>query len=121
RVIIDIRLVQATQRCLLLWHRLQEHGGIHNSHAEQALARERAAWEVQRQQELDALKPDAGAPAAEDLIEPGAAAPVREGAGTAEIVSPPSDQPWIETSRCSSCNECRNINDKMFGYNENQQ
>jgi ferredoxin len=28
---------------------------------------------------------------------------------------------WIETSRCSSCNECQNINDKLFGYNENKQ
>jgi hypothetical protein len=33
RVIIDTRLMQATRRCMLLWHRLQEHGGIHNSHA----------------------------------------------------------------------------------------
>ena len=26
-------------RCLLLWHRLQEQGGIHNSHAERVLLR----------------------------------------------------------------------------------
>jgi hypothetical protein len=33
RVIVDARLMQATRRCLLLWHRLQEHGGVHDSHA----------------------------------------------------------------------------------------
>jgi ferredoxin len=35
--------------------------------------------------------------------------------------APPSDEAWIETSRCSSCNECQNINDRLFGYNENKQ
>ncbi len=38
RVIVDARLMQAARRCLLLWHRLQEHGGIHDSHAERLLA-----------------------------------------------------------------------------------
>ncbi|MGB2819283.1 MAG: hypothetical protein WBA53_17510, partial [Burkholderiaceae bacterium] len=56
RVIVDAKLIQATRRCLLLWHRLQEHGGINNSHAAEALAREKAAWETQKQQEIDALK-----------------------------------------------------------------
>src|SRR5215471_19303704 len=45
RVIIDAQLMHATRRCLLLWHRLQEHAGIHDSHAEQLLAKEKAAWE----------------------------------------------------------------------------
>ena len=31
------------------------------------------------------------------------------------------DEAWIETIRCSSCNECTQINDKMFAYNDNQQ
>ena len=48
--------MQATRRCLLLWHRLQEHGGIHDSHAERLLAREKAAWEAQKRQELEALR-----------------------------------------------------------------
>ena len=32
-----------------------------------------------------------------------------------------SDDPWIETARCSTCNECTAINDRMFVYNENKQ
>ena len=47
RVIVDARLMQAARRCLLLWHRLQEHAGIHDSHAERLLAREKAAWEAE--------------------------------------------------------------------------
>ena len=34
---------------------------------------------------------------------------------------PPSDDAWIETSRCPSCNECQTINDRMFAYNDNKQ
>lgn len=128
RVIVDSRLVQATRRCVLLWHRLQEHGGIHNSHAEQALAREKAAWEEQKRQEMDALKQAAGAApsiaAADVAAAPATAAPSAPAApaeAAAETARPPSDEPWIETIRCSSCNECQNINDKLFGYNENKQ
>ena len=50
RVIVDARLMQAARRCLLLWHRLQEHAGIHDSHAERLLARERAAWDAEHSQ-----------------------------------------------------------------------
>ncbi len=31
------------------------------------------------------------------------------------------DEAWIETARCPTCNECQNINDKMFKYNDNKQ
>jgi pyruvate-ferredoxin/flavodoxin oxidoreductase len=29
--------------------------------------------------------------------------------------------PWIETERCTTCNECTNLNAKMFAYNDNKQ
>jgi ferredoxin len=124
RVIVDSRLLQATRRCLLLWHRLQEHGGIHNSHAEQALAREKATWEAQKQQEIEALKQ--AAPTAVPAATAESAAVTPTAAATAEATAeaaaaPPSDEPWIETIRCSSCNECQNINDKLFAYNDNKQ
>ena len=32
-----------------------------------------------------------------------------------------SDDAYIETSRCSTCNECTQINGKMFGYDANKQ
>ena len=32
-----------------------------------------------------------------------------------------SDEPYIETPRCTTCNECTQINDKMFGYDANKQ
>jgi len=117
RVIVDTRLMQAMRRCLLLWHRLQEHGGINNSHAEQALVRERAAWAAQRDLEQQAIGAPPAAPADSSTAAPAEAAPAAEVAAD----TPSSDEPWIETARCSTCNECQNINDRLFGYNGNQQ
>jgi hypothetical protein len=115
RVIVDAAMMQATKRCLLLWHRLQEHAGINDSHTERALARERA--ERAAQAASAAVQPAAvPAPAAAAAA---AAAPAAEPAPVAD--KPPSDEAWIETSRCPSCNECQLINDRMFGYNENKQ
>jgi ferredoxin len=34
---------------------------------------------------------------------------------------PSSDDPYIETSRCTTCNECTQINGKMFAYDANKQ
>ena len=56
RVLVDARLIGAVRRCRTLWHRLREQGGIHNSHAEQLLAREKAAWEAEKQRQIDELK-----------------------------------------------------------------
>ena len=36
-----------------------------------------------------------------------------------EAVNP--DEAWIETARCTTCNECTQINNRMFAYNENMQ
>ncbi len=129
RVIVDTRLMQIAARCRTFWHRLQEQGGIHNSHAEILLAREQAKWEQARAKEQDALKAAAAAAA------PGAPAAGAEGAEVAgrprrrraEAATEPAapernpDEAWIETARCPSCNECQNINDKMFKYNDNKQ
>jgi hypothetical protein len=120
RVIVDARLMQGARRCLLLWHRLQEHGGIHDSHAERLLAREKAAWEADQRRRDDELQPKAAAvgPATAEPAADAAPPVVADDGATAK---PPSDDAWIETARCPSCNECQNINDRMFAYNENKQ
>lgn len=125
RLIVDDRLVQAARRCLENWHRLQEFGGIHNSHAERLLARERAVWEEEKRLEIEALSATGPVGSAEATAEPAAAADAT--AAPAEAEEPEAepernpDEAYIETIRCSSCNECTLINDKMFAYNENKQ
>jgi ferredoxin len=99
RVIVDARLMQATRRCLLLWRRLQEHAAT------------------------------AGAPAGAAqaaTAEPAVPAPAQSGpelSPAPETATPgrPSEEAWIETARCPSCNECQLINDRMFKYNDRKQ
>ena len=93
RVIVDARLMQATRRCLLLWHRLQEHGGIHDSHAERLLAREKAAWDAEHERRrVDGAAAAAGADA---QPRPRRGAGRRPRPRRAPPHSP--DEAWIET------------------------
>jgi hypothetical protein len=121
RVIVDERLIREARRCREMWHSLQELGGVHNSHAEKLLARERKAWEERMQQEAEAIAaaaPAAAAPAA------AASAPAAPAAASAPAQAEPersSDEAYIETPRCATCNECTNINNKMFVYDGNKQ
>lgn len=97
RVLADDRMRNAARRCADAWERLRE---------------------------LDALKrPVAAPPAAPAHAEPAeTAAPAHaEPAGEAAPAAVSSDDPYIETPRCTSCNECTQINDRMFAYNENKQ
>lgn len=104
RAIVDDRLMRAALRCRESWHSLQELGGIHNSHAEKLLAKAREE-QAQKPAAILAAPAEAKAPAA---------APEPE-----EKKSP--DEAYIETARCTTCNECTQINDKMFAYNDNKQ
>jgi len=122
KVIVDDKLIREAQRCREAWHSLQELGGIHNSHAERLLARERKTWEEQRREAEPA--PGAAAPAAV----PAAAVAAAPAAATGAMLQPaeaapepPSDEAYIETPRCTTCEECMHINNKMFVYDANKQ
>ncbi len=109
KVIVDERLLREARRCREMWHSLQELGGIRNSHAERLLARERTAAEQR-------AEPATPAAAAAEAVA-AAAAPVPGPQADTQA----SDEAYIETPRCTSCNECTGINPKMFAYNENKQ
>jgi hypothetical protein len=122
RAIVDDRVIRETRRCAGMWRNLQELGGIHNSHAERLLAQERKKWTEQLDRGPD---PDANRKPADPAANAAAAA---SAAPAAPVVAPegaerqpPSEDPWIETARCTSCNECIQISDKMFGYDANKQ
>jgi len=125
RVIVDARMMQMVARCRTFWHRLQEQGGVHNSHAEILLAREKTQWEQARARELEEVRAAAAVPAAAPATTaPTAdAAPAAEAKAAVEPAAPERnpDEAWIDTARCPSCNECQTINDKMFKYNDNKQ
>ncbi|MAE97013.1 MAG: hypothetical protein CL910_20375 [Deltaproteobacteria bacterium] len=129
KLVVDQKLIRATRRCAEMWRGLQELGGIQNSHALNLLERERETWEHERERELDELREQA-------LREPRAAvAPPATAAGeAAPLVMQPSepetdteteprssDEPYIETPRCTTCDECTVLNSRMFAYDENKQ
>ena len=126
RVIVDARAIEEAKRCRAIWRSLQELGGIHNSHAERLLARERAAWEEVKQQEIEALARSAK-PAAEAPAEAGTPSPDLPPQAAKESLAAPvaeakaSDDAYIETPRCTTCEECVRINDKLFAYDANKQ
>jgi ferredoxin len=116
RAILDERALLETRRCLTMWHSLQELGGIHNSHAERLLARERKAAQSAVAVPYETAVTSVAAPVpAESILSP--EAPVLEPA----TETGHGDEPYIETARCTSCNECTQINSKMFAYDENKQ
>jgi len=115
KVIVDERLIREARRCREMWHSLQELGGVHNSHAEALLARERKAWEERMQQEAETHA--AAAPAAASAV----ATPAAATAAAEEEPQRSPDEAYIETARCSTCNECTTLNSKMFAYDDNKQ
>jgi hypothetical protein len=121
RVIVGDRAITAARRCLENWHRLQEFGGVHNSHAARLVKHAKEIWEEQKRQEMASLKP-AAAPAA---AASGATAPIALTATPAPAPEAAAerdpDEAYIETERCSTCNECTLINDRMFAYSANKQ
>lgn len=119
RVLVDARLIREARRCREMWHSLQELGGVHNSHAEKLLAREKKAWEERMQQEAEAAAPAAAVTAA-PAVSAASASPAPAVAAEPEPERSP-DEAYIETARCSTCNECTTINNKMFAYDGNKQ
>ncbi len=114
RVIVDERLMREARRCREMWHSLQELGGVHNSHAQKLLAREKKAWEERMQ-----LQAEAHVPPAATVLAP--AVPAATAAPVEQEPQRSPDAAYIETVRCSTCNECTQINSKMFAYDRNQQ
>lgn len=116
KAVVDNRLLAETRRCQAMWHSLQELGGIHNSHAERLLANELRSRSVEI-----AANPQSAE------IKESVTAPIQEpvAAVVATIVEPTAkdhgDDPYIETARCTTCNECTNVNPRMFAYNAEKQ
>ena len=111
RAISDVRMVRDARSCLSVWHSLQELGGINNSFVVKLLelgykpaldAPSVAADELKTAETIDVATPD---------FETVSAAPMAAN----------TDEPYIETDRCTTCNECTQINTKMFAYNADRQ
>jgi len=118
KLVADEQLVRMARRCRERWHALQELGGVHNSYADAARLAAAAAQPVPQEVVADAAPP----PPTEEVQAPaetGESAPTDpdEAPDAAEATG----EPYIETPRCTSCDECTTRNDRMFAYDENKQ
>jgi hypothetical protein len=118
KVIVNDKLVREARRSVEAWRSLQELGGVHNSHAAILVERERKAWAEQAR--LAAESKPVSAVTVEAPAAPTAAAVAAPSIADAAPERSP-DEAYIETARCTTCNECTQINDKMFGYDANKQ
>ena len=109
RVLVDEKLIREARRCCTAWNTLRELGGVRNSHAEKLLEKEKAKRE-QSEQAPAVASPPASASKAVEKPESGE-----------KEAEKSSGEAYIETPRCASCNECIQINNKMFSYDNNQQ
>ncbi len=120
--IVDDRLIRAAHRCRDMWHSLQEMGGVHNSHALNLVKREREQWQDERDSELAELR-SRPEPDAIQMVDAEKPTDIKPGSNNEfeEIPEVISDDPFIETPRCTTCNECTDISSQMFAYNDNKQ
>ncbi len=126
RLVVDRELIEAARRCRRQWNSLQELGGIHNSHARRLLEQARARWEEETARELKEVTAGSAAAAViveERPVEELETPPAVEEAAVVELPeeAPPADEPYIETARCTTCDECTTLNSRMFAYDENKQ
>ncbi len=135
RVVVDQRIVEATQRRRDAWRHLQGLAGTRESHERRLLEAERVRLAAERDLpapsdaaatlEVDTSGATAGvppAPAPQPTAEQDAASPAPPDEATPEVADlPPPGEAWIETSRCTTCDECTNLNPRMFAYDDNKQ
>jgi ferredoxin len=117
RFVVDDQLIRMVRRCRERWHALQELGGVHNSYVSAAM--ENAARVVPEAEVV-----------AEEVISEEPSQPDAEIVQSAEAVidvvvedvqSADTDEPYIDTASCTTCDECTNKNDRMFAYDDNKQ
>ncbi len=109
RAIVSRQILSETRRSLALWRNLQELGGIHNSHAERL---------------VEQIKQQLAEAAAKEIVSQPAEAPAPELTTESQPAAQAEhhgDDPYIETDRCATCNECTQLNNKMFAYNADKQ
>lgn len=117
RLVVDDKMIRIARRCGERWRTLQELGGVHNSYA--SAARADAASELSSAQP-ESKAADETVPAVVDKV------PIVEEMIQSQpaVVAEPetdSEEAYIETPRCTTCDECTNRNDRMFAYDDNKQ
>jgi pyruvate-ferredoxin/flavodoxin oxidoreductase len=106
RVLTSVEMVRSCEERLQFWHQLKDLTSTGGAQVDEAAIASRVRQELIQQLSsgLGIAPAAAGQPAA-------GAAPVAAAAGGYEAA-------WIDTPECTACDECMNINARIFGYND---
>jgi hypothetical protein len=132
RVVADHQVVAATEHFLMAWRRLQERSDVRAPEQRQRSADREASEAERREGETPARPPSQSTPSPQAATtgeavagDEGADATPEAGSATSSVAEAddrsPSGDAWIETARCTTCDECTNLNPRMFAYNEDKQ
>jgi ferredoxin len=121
RVLVNRGLIDLTLECAENWRNLQEMGGVNNSFALNLLAEEKKKWDEEKEKELKELREKLGKESPAGDAAGTAAVSTEEVAVEAVEEERPVEEAYINTPRCTTCNDCTERNPQMFAYNENKQ
>ena len=123
RLIVSSTIVDSTQERLDFWIMLRAIAGLDASREPQEDIEKRIRTEVVQNIASGLLQLASGnGTGLEMLASPALAAPDTETATASEDAGSAASNgeymaPWIETENCTSCDECVNLNPKIFAYN----
>jgi hypothetical protein len=119
RLAVDDSLVRDARRIAQAWDRLVQLDDLKRDMA--VVAEPRAAGSEPAPSAVAAPPAQVGTP-------PGSSTPADQALAAAPAAPPATAEPernpdeaYIETWRCTTCNECTAVNARMFAYNENRQ
>ena len=119
RLIVDHTMVESCEERRDFWILLRALAGVGEPQVTEAEIESRVRGEVATQI-ASGLVRLAGGGSAEGLtaLLSGAAAPAVAATGAQPAAGGDGMAPWIDTDECTSCDECVDLNGRMFAYNE---
>jgi pyruvate-ferredoxin/flavodoxin oxidoreductase len=111
RVLVSVEMVLSCEERMQFWKQLKDVAGLNRPAANEAEVTERVRRELM-QRIADTLGVNGGSASTTAVATIGAA-PAAANAEGYEAV-------WIDTPECTACDECVNINPKVFPYDESK-
>ena len=109
RVLVSAEMVRSCEERIQFWQQLKDLAGVSRAQA----VDETAIANRVRQELIQKLSSGFGI-SSSDAAQPVAAVAPAAAAGSAEGY----EAVWVDTPECTACDECININPKVFAYNE---
>ncbi len=120
RVLVSEELVKSTEERLDFWRTMKGITGLTKKVDPEAIAAQVRSETAQKlaQGLMSMLAGEGAAPAIMDMAAPAPAAPATNGSAPAAAAG--FEPAWIDQPECTSCDECVNINPKIFEYDNNK-